>query len=410
MEEEPRDRVELLSRRLYDAAIEGNKSSRFNQSPLHVAANFGHLEFAREILRRRPRMAEELDHTQRLSPLHVSSANGHLEIVKALLAVNPNMCLARDQDGRNPVHVAAINGQIHVLGELLGTRPQAAREQTHAGETALHLCVKHSQLEALKFLVHVTDDEELLNSKDSNGNTILHLAVTARQTETVKFLVKDKRMQKNTINTNGLTAMDTCLQRRKDHLDMEIWRSLKRAKALRAKVALRPRNGHRIWLENQRNALMIVASLIATMAFQVGVNPPGGFWQDDSNGHQAGFSVMADKDRGSYHKLLILSTIGLVSSLSVILLLISGLPCRRLFVGILMIAMWIALSATLLTYFASVDFVSNTKIALNTKQPGVVWYVVIISLGVWLLLLVLLHLVHVIRIVVRLIKQMVRLA
>jgi len=208
MEEEPRDRVELQSTRLYDAAIEGNvpsllslleedplildrscieKSSRFNQSPLHVAANFGHLEFAMEILRRIPRMAEELDHTQRLSPLHVSSMNGHLEIVKALLAVNPSMCLARDQDGRNPVHVATIKGQIHVLVELLRTKPQAVREQTHAGETALHLCVKHGQLEALKFLVHVMDDGELLNFKDNSGNTILHLAVTAKQPEVRKI-------------------------------------------------------------------------------------------------------------------------------------------------------------------------------------------------------------------------------
>jgi len=225
----------------------------------------------------------------------------------------------------------------------------------------------------------------------------------------VKFLLKDRRMQKNVINANGLTAMDSCLQSRKDHVDMQIWLSLQRAKALRAKVALKPRNRHRIWLENQRNALMIVASLIATMAFQVGVNPPGGFWQDDNDGHHAGFSVMADKDKGSYHNLLILSSIGLVSSLSVILLLISGLPCRRLFVSILMITMWIALSATLLTYVASVDFLSNARIVLTTKQRGVVWYVVIISLGVWLLLLVVLHLVDVLRIIVRLIKQAIRL-
>ncbi|OVA19798.1 PGG domain [Macleaya cordata] len=29
-----------------------------------------------------------------------------------------------------------------------------------------------------------------------------------------------------------------------------------------------------------RSALMVVAILIATMTFQAGTNPPGGFWQD----------------------------------------------------------------------------------------------------------------------------------
>lgn len=48
------------------------------------------------------------------------------------------------------------------------------------------------------------------------------------------------------------------------------------------------------WQRKKRNTLMVVASLIATMAFQVGANPPGGFWQDNFEGdaktpaHKAG--------------------------------------------------------------------------------------------------------------------------
>ncbi|KAF8401048.1 hypothetical protein HHK36_014351 [Tetracentron sinense] len=58
---------------------------------------------------------------------------------------------------------------------------------------------------------------------------------------------------------------------------------------------------HEAWLKKKRNSLMVVASLIVTMAFQAGVNPRGGVWQDDApsdeykrnSGHIAGFSVMA---------------------------------------------------------------------------------------------------------------------
>ncbi|KMT18065.1 hypothetical protein BVRB_2g032570 [Beta vulgaris subsp. vulgaris] len=303
--------MKAQTERLYDAALLGDvpsllkltrddplilnrciieKSSRFVQSPLHVATTHGHLEFIKEVVRQKPELATELDQSKRWSPLHMASANGHLEILNVLLAVNSSMCFVRDLDGRNAVHVAAVNGQIQALGVLLRAKPQAARERTTDGETVFHLCVKHSQSHALMFLVRTMSDGQLLNSKDSEGNTVLHLAVAAKHYETIDFLLKDKRMAKNTINTNGLTAMDTCILTTKDGHDGGIWLLLRRAKVSKAKALLKPRINTRDWVEKQRTALMVVSSLIATMAFQAGINPPGGVWQDNNNGHKAGYT------------------------------------------------------------------------------------------------------------------------
>ena len=84
------------------------------------------------------------------------------------------------------------------------------------------------------------------------------------------------------------------------------------------------------WLEKMRNAIMAVASLIATMTFQAGVDPPHSRWQDASS-----FELDATTQR--YACFLFCSTTGFLTSLSIILLLISGLPLnRRIFMWILM--------------------------------------------------------------------------
>lgn len=408
--------------RLFDAAREGDVPALLNlleedpvildrcitqnsgcilQSPIHVAASAGHYDFTAEILNRKPELAGELDQSKGSSPLHMASAKGHLKIVETLLKVEPNMCFARNRDGLNPVHVAATNGQIQVINALLQSKPEAARDRTNHGETVLHLCVKHNQAEALRVFINVTDDGELLNSRDSDDNTVLHLAVSAKHLEIVKFLLKHKKMEKITTNRNGSTAMDVLFRSRNNDNDRKIWEALKRAKVLRASDTSKTQNRRRLWLEKQRGTLMMVACQIATMAFQVGTNPPGGNWQDENNDENLGTSIMADKNPGGYQAILIGNTIALISSLSVILLLISGLPCKRLFVVILMITMWIAVTATTWTYYWSVNsLLPETRINVEAVR------VTSISFGTWAFLMVILILGNAYRIIVKFIRQL----
>ncbi|KAL2545080.1 hypothetical protein Fot_14313 [Forsythia ovata] len=108
---------------------------------------------------------------------------------------------------------------------------------------------------------------------------------------------------------------------------------------------------------------MVVASLIATMAFQVVVNPPSEVWKDtitpDSQSnpatdiHYAGYSILAHNYPTAYVLILIANTTGFIASLSIILLIMSGLPIwRRIFMSILMVITWIAITALQLTYLA----------------------------------------------------------
>ncbi|KAK8602131.1 hypothetical protein V6N13_058215 [Hibiscus sabdariffa] len=457
-----------MERRLYDAAVQGNKillldllgedallldrfiTGRYPETPLHVASMLGHLEFVHEVVARKPELAKELD-SHKSSPLHLASAKGYLQVAKSLLQVNPDMCLVCDIDGRNPLHIAAMKGHLGLLKELVHARPWAARMLMDHGETILHACVRCNQLEALKLLVGRDSDPEFVNYKNQDGNTILHLALAAKQTEAINFLISSTPIDVNCVNEDGYTALDLLSQNQRDATDKRIVESLRRMgvthardnalsnsqlKAMKTKILLSPwdqsnaiskakkgKHGKRLinsnkngdWLERKRNTLMLVASLLAAMAFQAGVNPPSGVWQDngssgfsstESNGknHTAGLSVLADNYSDVYTVFLIGNTTGFLASLSIILLLISGLPLRRrFFMWVLMVIMWVAITAMALAYLACI-------IALTPDHSySSVITILATAMCIWIGLMLILLLGHTVRLIIRLVKCLYKL-
>ncbi|GLT98729.1 hypothetical protein SLE2022_162190 [Rubroshorea leprosula] len=411
-----------MEKRLSDAAMEGDIASLsqllredplllhrtvvscVSDTPLHLSSMLGHFAFVKELLRLNPELVSELD-SLNCSALHLAAAKGHLEIVRELVKVDREMCMIRNQDGRTALHVAAIKGRMEVVNELVRVKPESIQVLTDRNETVLHLCVKHNRFQVLKLLVEETDrDIQLLNWKDSEGNTVLHVAVSRRQIEIIKVLVAITGFDVNALNVNHSTALDVLIQSPRDLRDMEIESTLQAAGVLRAKDLhiitrewvpspakvpqmtrslvshqsldesnarkLVTKHKHTDWLDRKRSALMVVSSLIATVAFQAAITPPGGVWQDDLVGddrgsqehHTAGTSVMAEKDPFQYGQFMIFNTIAFLASLSIILLLISGLPIkRRRWMWIQMVIMWVAITAQGITYFLSFRYISPAK-------------------------------------------------
>ncbi|GJV79166.1 ankyrin repeat-containing domain, PGG domain protein [Tanacetum coccineum] len=154
--------------------------------------------------------------------------------------------------------------------------------------------------------------------------------------------------------------------------------------------ALKSKKGKILFGQNisqeAKTTLMVVASLIATMAFQAGTNPPSGVWQDTSTDHMAGYSIMEYNHQNLYHVFLVSNTLGFVSTLSIILLLISGLPFlrHRVFLWILMVIMWIATASMSLTYLVSISVLTPKPEAQTFKN--VVSGIVLVWIGLMTLL------------------------
>ncbi|KAH6803193.1 hypothetical protein C2S51_034639 [Perilla frutescens var. frutescens] len=411
--------------------------SCISETPLHTAATLGHLKFVKELLSRKPELAAELD-SQGCSPLHLAAAKGHAAVVKELLSVGGEVGFARNADGRTALHVAAIKGRTAVLAEMVRVKPELTQVLTDRGETGLHLCAKWDRVEALKVLAEeMSRDGEFLNWKDCEGNTALHIAITKKNLQIIEYLVALNGLQPNALNKSRLTALDVLRQSPRGLRDMEIEYALRKAgastvkdlhvisddwgpekiKELKKRVSSQVSSTNKAngkekkpvdWMGRKRSALMVVASLIATVAFQAGLTPPGGVWQDDyvvdengnpvSDPHSVGHAVLAYKEPKAYGIFMICNTVAFLSSLSIILILVSGLPLtRRRWMWVQMVIMWISITALEATYFITLTGMSPDDVGIMlrevTQKSVLAWMTVmavvfignIIRLNLWVL-------------------------
>ncbi|KAG7986898.1 hypothetical protein I3843_03G106700 [Carya illinoinensis] len=419
---------------LYEASLDGSVSTldtlmqrdrlilhkisltSFTETPLHIAALLGHLQFTNALLRRKPQLVEKVDSSGRTA-LHLACAEGHTQVVKALLQANMDMCLVSDQEGRIPLHLAAMRGHVEVIKELLIARPRSISGVNLYGDNVLHLCVRYNCLDAVKLLVESVNDEDFVNSKDNDGNSMLHLAVMLGQMKTIEYLlsipeVKRKANAKNRIgNMTALDVSETC---HRDFKYLKIQDILKAAGVRRSNDLNSPllpashdeeaQSGQPIieeqpalsgfrkwwkyfylcqwvkhlrrrgnWIDETRGNLMLVATVIATVTFQAGITPPGGVLQKDSKStgtdHSAGTAVF-DQASGSdtyylYPYFLYFNTASFVAAISALLVIISGFPVgNKFFIWLLTSIMFIAFYAITVTYIYALKLLNPNAISI----------------------------------------------
>ncbi|KAM7515342.1 hypothetical protein LguiA_004925 [Lonicera macranthoides] len=387
--------ISLMREKLYDASFRGDIQSldellredepvlnyyerpspfRFNETPLHVAATRGHVDFAKALLQRRPDLVSELDSRLR-SPLHLASANGHVEMVKLLLEADADVCLIEDKFGRTPLHLAAMDkGRVEVVNELIKAKPEAIMYPLNKTKTItiLHLYVIRNGLKALDQLLEV--DCTFLNSQDGEGNTILHKVVALKQWETMKHLVLNPQLAVDLKNANSFTASDLIKQMPEDPKNTEMRNLLLKTEFSKSfSQCNNTYNKNENLLENKRDAILVAATVIASMTFQGAINPPGGVWENDdmisytnATGHVvnrtivAGTSIMATNNEVYYTVYEVFNAASFVAAIITVLLLISGSPTfgttwfhfmrQKIFMWFLYGIIWITMITMVITY------------------------------------------------------------
>ncbi|XP_050227922.1 ankyrin repeat-containing protein At5g02620-like [Mercurialis annua] len=170
---------------------------------LHMAARFGHLELAEEIVKLRPEMVSEVNKKME-SPLHEACRQGKVEMVKLLVETDPWVLYKLNRENESVLFVACERGKLEVVNYLLEFQGLLMPE-VDAVTTSLYAAALGGFTEIVKEILKIRQD--FAWKKDNNGCTPLHLACSKGHLETTRELLRLDVDLSSLQDNNGRTPL-----------------------------------------------------------------------------------------------------------------------------------------------------------------------------------------------------------
>ncbi|XP_069462589.1 ankyrin repeat domain-containing protein 6 isoform X3 [Ambystoma mexicanum] len=242
------DAVAVLSERLLVAAYKGqadnvvqliNKGAKVavtkhGRTPLHLAANKGHLSVVQILLKAgcEPDIQDDGDQTalhraavvgnsdviaalikegcaldrqdkDGNTALHEAAWHGFSQSVKLLVKAGANV-LVKNKAGNTPLHLACQNGHSQSTRVLLlgGSR---ADLKNNAGDACVHVASRYNHLSIIRVLLNAFCS---VNGKNQVGDTPLHVAAALNHKKVAKLLL-EAGADGSAVNNAGHTPLET---------------------------------------------------------------------------------------------------------------------------------------------------------------------------------------------------------
>ncbi|KAK6912022.1 Ankyrin repeat [Dillenia turbinata] len=375
---------------------------------LQIAASRGHIDVIRMILKACPDFAQRTDKNGQ-SALHYACGQGHSTITKELLGLDTTLSQHYDNSGRTPLHLAAMNV---ILNEFVSMAPNAFQAITAQGETVFHLSVSAEDILSSEDLDIRTITVEGSDKRSTQRSSTSRIKQTYHQLEPFFESFHQRNAPDRpenlpsvgypTKNTSLINEYKISLDENEGHNTSELIKSFSRnqdnnspnldeqkvlsrrhreeLRKLHKICQSRQRDIHLEALQNARNAITVVAILIATVNFTASISPPGGLHQD---GPSEGKLTMGKTK--AFKVFAISNSIALFTSLCFVIILVSIIPFQRKpLMRLLVIAhkvMWVAVS------FMATAFVAATCLILPPVETDwTIEAILSISVAAWCLM------------------------
>jgi ankyrin repeat protein len=200
--------IESVNRMLLIKGIEIETKDKNGNTPLIIAAMYGHVEICKLLLDHGAKIESKDDNG--FTPLLSACQNGHLSVISLLIARGADV-EARTNDGITPLMNAAYYGHVEIC-KLLLDHGAKIESKGNLGHTPLHIACQQGHLSVFSLLIDRGADVE---ARTNLGFRPLHLAAQQGHLEVVKALIA-RHVDMNAFTNNGETALG--IARRKKQL------------------------------------------------------------------------------------------------------------------------------------------------------------------------------------------------
>nr|CAB3483703.1 unnamed protein product [Digitaria exilis] len=321
-----------------DRALVAEMAAKQNQdgeTALYVAAEKGHAEVVREILKVSDVQTAGIKASNSFDAFHIAAKQGHLEVVNEMLQAFPALAMTTNSVNATALDTAAVKG--HIVQTLLSVEGIDVNAVNRSGETAFAIAEK-------------MNNEELVNIlKEAGGMTAKEPVHPPNSAKQLKQTVSDIR---HDVQSNIKQTRQT---------KMQVHKIKKRLEKL-----------HIGGLNNAINSNTVVAVLIATVAFAAIFTVPGNFVEDLSQappGMSLGQAYVASNP--AFIIFLVFDALALFISLAVVVvqtsLIVVEQKAKKRMVFVMNKLMWLA------CLFISVAFIALTYVVVGRDDWWLAW-------------------------------------